>query len=72
MISQMVNFNYLGAGVGTFLRMTTAWHGSNRVLVGDSWFASVQAAYQLFRHGLFFMGIVKTASRLFPKQYLKD
>jgi hypothetical protein len=50
--------------------MTRPWHGSNRIVVGDSWFASVLTAYQLWTFGLFFMGIVKTASRFFPKNYL--
>ena len=65
-------FNNLGAGIGTCLRMTAPWHGSRRVLVGDSWFASVLTAYYLWTYGLFFMGIVKTASKFFPKQYLVD
>jgi len=63
-------FNNLGAGTGTTMRLTRPWHGTNRVLVGDSWFASLLTAFELWRVGLFFMGIVKTASRFFPKKFL--
>ena len=52
--------------------MTEPWHGSNRVLVGDSWFASFLTAYNLWTVGLIFMGLVKAASRFIPKQYLTD
>jgi hypothetical protein len=63
-------YSHLGVGVGTCLRMTAPWHGTNRVLVGDSWFSSLLAAYYLWQVGIFFMGIVKTASKYFPKQFL--
>ena len=65
-------FNNLGAGCGTTLRLTKAYHASNRVVVGDSWFASLMTAWELYKVGLFFMGIVKTASRFFPKKYLTE
>ena len=65
-------FNNLGAGAGTTLRLSKAYHGSNRVVVGDSWFASLMTAWELFKVGIFFMGIVKTASRCFPKKYLTE
>ena len=65
-------YSRLGAGVGTCLRMTKPWHGTNRVLVCDSWFASFLIAFNLWSVGLFFIGIVKTASKFFPKQYLTE
>lgn len=34
--------------------------------MGDSWFASVKAAIELHKRGLFFLGIVKTATRNYP------
>ena len=61
-----------GAGTGTSLRLTQAYHRTGRVLVGDSWFASVLTCVALFQAGLFFIGIVKTASRFFPKEFLSD
>ena len=63
-------YNNLGAGIGTCLRLTKPWHGTNRVLTGDSWFACFMAAFHLWNHGLFFIGIVKTASKYFPKTFL--
>ena len=68
----MKEYNNLGAGAGTTLRLSKAYHGSNRVVVGYSWFASLMTTFELYRVGLFFMGIVKTASRSFPKKYLTE
>jgi hypothetical protein len=31
----------LGAGNGTTIRLIRPWHGTNCVLVGDSWFANI-------------------------------
>jgi Transposase IS4 len=42
-----------------------------RVVVADSYFASVQAALTLFGMGLRFIGTVKTATRGFPMHYLQ-
>jgi hypothetical protein len=56
------------------LRLTkvAGLHGSGRVLVGDSYFSSVTALQRLHEHGLFFWGIVKTASALYPMRVLKQ
>lgn len=55
------------------LRLTklAGLHGSGRVLVGDSYFSSVNALQRLHEHGLFFWGIVKTATALYPMRVLK-
>lgn len=58
----------LGAGTATTLRLTETWHGSGRIVVGDSWFGSVKTAVELMNRGLFFMGMVKTAHRNYPLQ----
>lgn len=55
-----------GAGTATTLRLTEPWHGSGRVVVGDSWFASVKTAVELFKVGLYFIGLVKTAHSFYP------
>lgn len=60
----------LGAGTATTLRLTKPWHGSGRVVCGDSWFASVKTAVTLMKHGLFFAGVVKTAHTAFPLKQL--
>ncbi|XP_069354527.1 piggyBac transposable element-derived protein 3-like [Maniola hyperantus] len=56
----------LGAGTATTLRLTEPWHGSGRVVVGDSWFASVKTAVELSKVGLYFIGLVKTAHSFYP------
>jgi hypothetical protein len=43
------NYADQGAGTGTSLRLTEAYHRSGRVLIGDSWFASVQTCVALFQ-----------------------
>jgi hypothetical protein len=62
----------LGAGCGHILRLTKPWRGTGRTVVTDSAFASVLIAVWSFFYGFFFMGIVKTATRRFPKKYLVD
>ncbi|XP_045778132.1 uncharacterized protein LOC123876048 [Maniola jurtina] len=56
----------LGAGTATTLRLTEPWHGSGRIVVGDSWFASVKTAVELSKVGLYFIGLVKTAHSFYP------
>ncbi|CAG4952550.1 unnamed protein product [Parnassius apollo] len=55
-----------GARTATTLRLTEPWRGSGRVIVGDSWFASVKTAVELFKVGLYFIGLVKTAHSFYP------
>ena len=57
-------------GAAVVCRMTKALHGSKRTVVGDSAFASVETAVKLREKGLFFIGIVKTATTDFPKAEL--
>ena len=54
------------------LRICEPWHGTGRILVADSAFASVTTAIECKKCGLFFTGILKTASREYPKEYLSD
>jgi hypothetical protein len=46
--------------------------GAGRVLIGDSWFASVNTAVNARKIGTYFIGNVKTATRMFPKRALAD
>lgn len=48
------------------LRLTRGYHYTNRIVIGDAWFASVNTLQALHEHGLFFTGIVKTAHRNYP------
>jgi Transposase IS4 len=57
-------------GTQVLKHVVSPWFGSNRIVCADSYFASVGAAKELFRLGLRFIGVVKTATRGFPKTYL--
>ena len=48
------------------------WYDSGRVICADSYFASVSTAVETARLGLRFIGVVKTATRQFPKAYLSS
>ena len=65
-------WSYLSAGTVQTLRLSEFWHGSQRIVVGDSAFSSVTAAIECQKKGLFYSGIVKTASKEFPKDYLSN
>ena len=43
------------------------WANSDRVVCTDSYFASVGAAEELKRIGLRFIGVIKTATRQYPR-----
>ena len=60
---------YKLAGTALLLRL---WHGSGRAISADSAFASVITAVACRQNGMHFTGSVKTATRMFPKQYLDE
>ena len=53
------------------LRCTEAWHGSERVIIGDSWFAGLKTAKACIAHGIHLIGDVKTNHSEFPKAVLR-
>ena len=57
-------------GTRILLFLVDPWAYSGRTVVGDSYFASVGAAEQLDNINLGFIGVVKTATKKFPMQYL--
>ena len=65
-------WSHLPAGTAQTLRLSDPWHGSGRIVVADSAFSSVTTAIECRKKGLFYSGIVKTASCEFPKDYLDD
>ena len=70
---QNKEFAEFGSGTSSVLRLTAPWAGTPHVVVGDSAFASVKTAKALLDiRGLGFVGLVKTAHKLFPKGYLED
>ena len=60
------------AGTTAVRQLTEPWYQSNRVAVGDSAFASVATAMKMNEKGLGFIGCVKTVTKLFPNETLKN
>jgi hypothetical protein len=62
-----------GAGTALLLCLSKPWKGSGHIMVADSAFASVKSAVMLKRmNGLYFLGLVKTAYREFPKKWMNE
>ncbi|KAI2491366.1 Transposase IS4 [Fragilaria crotonensis] len=57
-------------GTNVLKHVVSPWFGTNRIVCADSYFASVGAAKELYRNGLRFIGVVKTATRGYPKTFL--
>jgi hypothetical protein len=62
----------LNHGTKVLKFLVAPWARSNRVVVADSYFASVQTAKELFRMGLRFVGVVKTSTKGFPMRQLSS
>jgi Transposase IS4 len=60
----------IGHGTAVLARLVSPWAGSWRVVCADSYFSSVEAAKYLLRMGLKFIGVVKTATRMYPMKNL--
>ena len=65
-------FAEYGATTSCTLRLVKSLFQTRpRVVIGDSWFASVKTCQALWEKGhLFFVGCVKTAHKNFPKKFL--
>ena len=48
------------------------WANTDRIICADSYFASVPAAEELWKHGIRFIGVIKTATRKFPMAHLSN
>lgn len=57
-------------GAAVTKRLVEPWMNTNRIVCGDSYFASVNTAQALYDVGLRFIGVVKTAHKKFPAKYL--
>jgi len=53
------------------LRLTDPWRGTGRTIVADAAFGSVRTALEVEKLGNHFMGVVKTATKGYPKQVFK-
>ena len=56
----------------TTVRLVEPWHGTGRVVAGDSWFSSVRTAEALAVHGLFYIGDIKTNTKRSCNEVLVD
>jgi hypothetical protein len=65
-------YNELGFGTAVTLRLTKKYHNTNRTVIMDSAFASLKCVTNLKLNGLFTCGMVKTASRGYPKAFLVE
>jgi hypothetical protein len=61
-----------GDGTAVTLRLLLAWCNTWRVVIGDSAFSSVKTLVQLWLRRLYFMGIVNSAHRMYPTQWMTD
>ena len=52
------------SGTAVTLRMTSPWHEKAHIVVADSAFSSLATAAALKQNGIYFLGIVKTASKM--------
>lgn len=59
-------------GTALTLRLTEAYHGTGRIVCGDSAFSSVACALACRAVGLDYMGIVKSATTRFPRKHLLE
>jgi hypothetical protein len=60
-----------GEGTGIVLRLPEQYTGTGRIIHADSAFSSVKTLLALKQKGLYFMGLVKTAHREYPKAYFE-
>ena len=58
-------------GTAMIGRLTEPWHGTGRMVVADSYFASFLMCIWCMSWGLYFTGIVKTAPTFFPIKWGK-
>jgi Transposase IS4 len=54
------------------IQLTQPWESTGWLIFADSYFASVKAAIELKRRGFRFIGVIKTATRHFPKALLEN
>lgn len=62
-----------GSGTSITMRLCDPWKGTGRTVIADSAFSSVKTLQSLHEElGLFFIGMVKSASTGYPATYLAD
>jgi hypothetical protein len=61
-----------GAATALMLRLLSSFASSGRLVVGDSAFASVRTAVALHKIGLYFIGLVKSCTRMYPFKHTQE
>ena len=59
-------------GTRVLLFLLSPWYNSQSVVCADIYVASLGAAQERMRNGVRFIGVVKTATRRFPKQFFEQ
>jgi len=59
-------------GAKVMRELVLPWMHSDRIVCGDSYFASVPAATMMMRYGMRFIGVVKSATRQYPMSFLSQ
>ena len=57
-------------GTKLLKELVIPWAKMDRILCADSYFSSVPAAEELWKHGLRLIGVINTVTRQFPMAYL--
>ena len=59
-------------GTKLLKELVMPWANTDRIFFADSYFAAVPAAEEFWKHGLRFIGVIKTATPQFPMTYLSN
>ena len=57
-------------GTKVLKELVIPWANTDRIVCADSYFTSVPDAEELWKHGLCFIGVIKTATQQFLMTYL--
>ncbi len=61
---------FMAHGASSTRQLVEPWKNTNRIVCGDSYFASVNTVKQMYDISLRFIAVVETAHRHFSAQYL--
>ena len=59
-------------GTKVMKELVMLWANTDRIVCVDSYFVSVPAVEEFWKHGLRFIGVIKTATRQFPMACLSN
>ena len=59
-------------GTKVLKKLLMPWSNTDRIVCTGSYFVSVPATEKLWKHGIHFVGVIKTATRQFLMEYLSN